>query len=99
LVGNYAIIVNFELFLFFVAAVPSVRKGIVIDPCTPRGYTMSSEELVRLHAGSVNGVNVIPSTILSAGNFSECRNTALALLQKGQGCLICMPLHGLYACL
>jgi len=66
------------------SSVPSVRKGIIIDPCTPRGYTMSSEELVRLHAGSVNGVNVIPSTILSAGNFSECRNTALALLQKGQ---------------
>lgn len=70
------------------SSVPSVRNGIVINPCTPRGYIMSSEELGQLHAGSVNGVNVEPSTILSAGNFSECRNAALALLQKGQdGCL------------
>jgi len=49
---------------------------------------MSSQELGQLHGGSVNGVNVEPSTILSAGNFSECRNAALALLRKGQdGCL------------
>jgi apyrase len=54
------------------------------DPCTPRGFTHM--------AGAVN----LPASVLepkveyrpfahAVGNFSECRSSALTLLQKGKG--------------
>eukprot|EP00252_Welwitschia_mirabilis_P002491 TRINITY_DN12448_c0_g1_i1.p1 TRINITY_DN12448_c0_g1~~TRINITY_DN12448_c0_g1_i1.p1 ORF type:complete len:551 (+),score=82.76 TRINITY_DN12448_c0_g1_i1:326-1978(+) len=54
--------------------------GAVINPCTPRGYTVNSKEFLSLHANSVR----VSSSMISQGNFSECKNMAIALLRKGQ---------------
>lgn len=57
---------------FLHAAAESLQKGILIDPCTPKGY-------------SLDGKNEYSSAIHAQGNFSECRAAALTLLQKGKG--------------
>eukprot|EP01018_Ginkgo_biloba_P038555 Gb_02706 [translate_table: standard] len=62
----------------------SVEKGVVVDPCTPRGYTLGQEELLRLTSGQVRREGQKLSAVHSMGNFSECRNAALTLLRKGQ---------------
>jgi hypothetical protein len=57
----------------------------VIDPCTPRGYRWSVEE-GQHHAVSIStGTHSPVSSILSQGNFSECRSAAYSLLQKDHG--------------
>ncbi|RVW68175.1 putative apyrase 4 [Vitis vinifera] len=56
---------------FLHAAAESLQKGILIDPCTPKGY-------------SLDGKNEYSSAIHAQGNFSECRAAALTLLQKGK---------------
>ncbi len=61
------------------------EEGVVIDPCTPRGYRWSVEE-GQHHAVSISTVTHSPvSSILSQGNFSECRSAAYSLLQKDRG--------------
>lgn len=61
------------------------EEGVVIDPCTPRGYRWSVEE-GQHHAVSIStGTHSPVSSILSQGNFSECRSAAYSLLQKDHG--------------
>uniref|UniRef100_A0A0C9QL94 TSA: Wollemia nobilis Ref_Wollemi_Transcript_28575_2165 transcribed RNA sequence n=1 Tax=Wollemia nobilis TaxID=56998 RepID=A0A0C9QL94_9CONI len=68
----------------FKSSLLSAEKGVVLDPCTPKGYTMDSEELLQLPGGSANEDNGKLFAVHSNGNFSKCRNAALALLQEGQ---------------
>lgn len=56
----------------------------VIDPCTPKGFVMSMEELARLSATSVDLNRINVQSVLSAGNFSECKSVAAKFLQIGQ---------------
>ncbi|CAK9872681.1 unnamed protein product [Sphagnum jensenii] len=59
-------------------------EAVVIDPCTPRGYKWSLEDRQH-HAVSVSTATHSPvSSIVSQGNFSECRSAAYSLLQKDQ---------------
>lgn len=60
-----------SLFSTDLMAAESLQKGILIDPCTPKGY-------------SLDGKNEYSSAIHAQGNFSECRAAALTLLQKGK---------------
>eukprot|EP00246_Nothoceros_aenigmaticus_P009008 TRINITY_DN2428_c0_g2_i1.p1 TRINITY_DN2428_c0_g2~~TRINITY_DN2428_c0_g2_i1.p1 ORF type:complete len:519 (+),score=72.59 TRINITY_DN2428_c0_g2_i1:415-1971(+) len=60
------------------SSTPTV-DGIVIDPCTPKGYERSVEDLVALGQGKQS-----VSNIRSAGNFDECRKAAFKLLQQGK---------------
>eukprot|EP00249_Psilotum_nudum_P020422 c27696_g1_i1 orf=367-2088(+) len=62
----------------------SVENGVVVDPCTPKGFIMNSEELARLSTAFLDSRQIKVSSILSAGNFSECQKAALNLLQKGR---------------
>ncbi|XP_002971296.2 probable apyrase 5 [Selaginella moellendorffii] len=60
------------------------KPGVVIDPCTPAGYVMNSELLEKI-ANTLPGPNQVKvSTVLSSGNFSECRRAAQELLQMGE---------------
>ncbi|KAG2707178.1 hypothetical protein I3843_05G124200 [Carya illinoinensis] len=61
----------------------SLEKRILIDPCTPKGYSHSVESW-KLSPGSLDTKNRYLATLQSKGNFSECRNAALMLLQKGK---------------
>ncbi|KAB1208056.1 putative apyrase 6 [Morella rubra] len=61
----------------------SVQKGIVIDPCAPKGYSHNVESW-KLSPGSLEEKNRYLATLHSEGNFSECRSAALMLLQKGK---------------
>ncbi|KAG0611610.1 hypothetical protein M758_7G152800 [Ceratodon purpureus] len=62
---------------------PGLKKDIAIDPCTPRGYKRSIEENAR-HSATVSTATHTPvSTVISRGNFSECREAAYSLLQHG----------------
>ncbi|KAF8021473.1 hypothetical protein BT93_G1805 [Corymbia citriodora subsp. variegata] len=56
----------------------SLQKAMLVDPCTPKGY--SHAEPLKLTPGSVGGRFL--STFDSKGNFSECRSAAFKLLQK-----------------
>ncbi|KAI5081917.1 hypothetical protein GOP47_0001660 [Adiantum capillus-veneris] len=56
----------------------------VVDPCTPKGFVMTTEELARLSATAVDIDRIKVSSVLSAGNFSECRNVATKFLHIGQ---------------
>ncbi|KAL2653869.1 hypothetical protein R1flu_021997 [Riccia fluitans] len=59
----------------------------VVDPCTPTGYVFKRNSLISEVTNDQSVQDTLPS-IRAAGNFSECRRAALALLQKGQdGCL------------
>jgi len=69
---------------------PGLAQGVTIDPCTPHGYKRSVEENAR-HSAIVSAATHAPvSTIVSRGNFSECREAAYSLLQHGHGneCLL-----------
>ena len=64
---------------------PGLAQGVTIDPCTPRNYKRSAEENAR-HSKTVSTATHSPvSTIISRGNFSECREAAYSLLQHGHG--------------
>eukprot|EP00250_Pteridium_aquilinum_P018388 c24063_g1_i2 orf=155-2026(-) len=56
----------------------------VVDPCTPRGFVMSTEELARMSATDIDVDHIKVPSVLSAGNFSECRSVAVKFLQIGQ---------------
>lgn len=66
-----------------------------MDPCTPKGYEGHVEKIAAhssvcavssAHRAVLPGQENTPfSTILSAGNFSECRRVAVSLLQQGKG--------------
>ncbi|KAI6676836.1 hypothetical protein NL676_037632 [Syzygium grande] len=58
----------------------SLQKGMLIDPCTPKGY--SHAEPLKLSPDSVDDKERLLSTFDSKGNFSECRSAAFKLLQK-----------------
>lgn len=64
------------------SASESLKKGIFIDPCTPKGYSHDTESW-KSSPGSTEKNNVL-SSLHSRGNFSECRSAALMLLQKGK---------------
>ncbi|KAI3429160.1 ATP-diphosphatase [Psidium guajava] len=61
----------------------SLQKGMLVDPCTPKGY--SHPEPLKLSPGSVDDKERFLSTFDSKGNFSECRSAAFKLLQKEKG--------------
>ncbi|MCO5598051.1 hypothetical protein L7F22_052141 [Adiantum nelumboides] len=56
----------------------------VVDPCTPKGFVMSTEELARLSGTAVDFEHIKVPSVLSAGNYSECRHVAAKFLQIGQ---------------
>lgn len=58
---------------------------MLVDPCTPKGYSHSAESL-KLSPGSFGEKNTLFSTLRPKGNFSECRSAALMMLQNGKGC-------------
>ncbi|XP_038890148.1 probable apyrase 6 [Benincasa hispida] len=58
-------------------------NGLSVDPCTPNGYSHTSESEA-LSPGFMVERNWYLSTFHSKGNFSECRSVALLLLQKGK---------------
>ncbi|KAH7423816.1 hypothetical protein KP509_12G075400 [Ceratopteris richardii] len=60
----------------------SVEK--IVDPCTPKGFIMSSEELSRRASNIISDDKIKVSSILSAGNFSECKRVAAQFLQIGR---------------
>ncbi|CAK9325984.1 unnamed protein product [Citrullus colocynthis] len=61
----------------------TLQKGSSVDPCTPYGYSRTSESEA-LSPGFMVERNRYLSTFHSKGNFSECRSVALMLLQKGK---------------
>lgn len=61
----------------------TVEKGLIVDPCTPMGYSHAMESS-QLLAGSLTEKSRLLSGVHSRGNFSECRSAALMLLQKGK---------------
>ncbi|XP_054810155.1 probable apyrase 6 [Prosopis cineraria] len=67
----------------FDMATQSLQKGLLIDPCTPKGYSHNDKSWDR-SPGSMKEENQYLSTLQSRGNFSECRSAALMLLQKGK---------------
>lgn len=76
---------NFVTMMCFAVLKKETDEAVVIDPCTPRGYKWSLEERQH-HAVSVSTATHSPvSSIVSQGNFSECRSAAYSLLQKDQG--------------
>ncbi|KDP41200.1 hypothetical protein JCGZ_15607 [Jatropha curcas] len=64
------------------SASESPEKGIVIDPCTPKGYLHDIESWKS--SPSSTKKDKFLSSVHSRGNFSECRSAALMLLQKGK---------------
>ncbi|XP_010066911.2 probable apyrase 6 isoform X1 [Eucalyptus grandis] len=58
----------------------SHQMGMLVDPCTPKGY--SHAEQLKLTPGAVDEKERLLSTFDSKGNFSECRSAAFKLLQK-----------------
>ncbi|CAN1817395.1 Probable apyrase 6, partial [Linum perenne] len=60
-----------RLLILFITAAESAEKGMILDPCTPSGYSNTEkwDLLSNLHP---------------KGNFSKCRSAALTLLQKGK---------------
>ncbi|RID57585.1 hypothetical protein BRARA_F00950 [Brassica rapa] len=63
-------------------AANSTEKGIVTDPCTPKGYILDKNS-------TVEGI-VLPEeskftdSLQAAGNFSKCRSAAFNILQEGK---------------
>lgn len=49
---------------------------------------MSTKELARLSATTVDVDHIKVPSMLSAGNFSECRSVAVKFLQLGRGTFI-----------
>ncbi|KAJ7943475.1 Nucleoside phosphatase GDA1/CD39 [Quillaja saponaria] len=64
------------------SAAVSLQKGLLIDPCTPKGYSHNIESW-NPSPGSL-GLKNRQSTLETRGNFTECRSAALMLLQKGK---------------
>ncbi|CAM6105167.1 unnamed protein product [Calypogeia fissa] len=66
---------------------PALEKGVVLDPCTPRGYVQEKPSLIA-HEDIGGSARDTVVSIRSAGNFTACRIAALRLLQKGsESCL------------
>jgi hypothetical protein len=75
---------NIVMMMCFAVLKKETDEAVVIDPCTPRGYKWSLEERQH-HAVSVStATHSLVSSIVSQGNFSECRSAAYSLLQKDQ---------------
>lgn len=64
------------------SAFDSLKKGMLLDPCTPKGYFHAIESW-ELSPDSAEK-NRFLTSIHSRGNFSECRSAVLTLLQKGK---------------
>ncbi|XP_022972832.1 probable apyrase 6 isoform X2 [Cucurbita maxima] len=63
----------------------TLQNGLTVDPCTPTGFSHTSESEAPSPSVMVverNRYNM--SSFHSKGNFSECRSVALMLLQKGK---------------
>ncbi|KAG6547500.1 hypothetical protein Mapa_010948 [Marchantia paleacea] len=58
-------------------------QDVVVDPCTPRGYVFKHNSIISEVTNEQSVKEAIPS-IRSAGNFTDCRRAALALLQRGR---------------
>lgn len=66
---------------------PALEKGVVLDPCTPRGFIHQKISLLTHEDRSGSAEETVVS-IHAAGNFTACRIAALRLLQKGsESCL------------
>lgn len=74
---------NFSHNIIFHADTDTLQKGMLIDPCIPKGYSYTGPW--QLLPGSLDSRNKNISSIQSGGNFSECRSAAVKLLQKGKG--------------
>ncbi|XP_018471697.2 probable apyrase 4 isoform X2 [Raphanus sativus] len=63
-------------------AANSTEKGIVTDPCTPKGYILdknsTGEGIV------LPGESKFTDSLQAAGNFSKCRSAAFTILQEGK---------------
>lgn len=57
----------------------------MVDPCTPRGYVRTADENTRHSAIVSTATHMSVSTVISSGNFSECRTAAQLLLKQGHG--------------
>ena len=71
--GLLGILAQLLTLYFLHAAAESLQKGILIDPCTPKGYSLDEK-------------NEYLSAIHAQGNFSVCRAASITLLQEGKGC-------------
>lgn len=65
-------------------SLPRAKEGVIVDPCTPRGFVTRHEDLARQSATLFNADHTKLPSVLSAGNFSQCRSIAVKLLQEGQ---------------
>lgn len=62
------------------SAAESVQEGILMDPCSPKGYSYVGEP------ADVPNLELEREPIAQAGgNFSACRSAASVLLQKEKG--------------
>lgn len=57
----------------------------MVDPCTPRGYERTADVNTRHSATISTATHTAVSTVISSGNFSECRTAAQLLLKQGHG--------------
>ncbi|CAH8252279.1 unnamed protein product [Arabidopsis lyrata] len=65
------------------SAANSTGEGIVPDPCTPKGYILKTN-LQKDLPGFLADKGKFIATLQAAGNFSECRSAAFAMLQEGK---------------
>ena len=66
------------------AAANSTGEGIVPDPCIPKGYILETN-LQKDLPGFLADKGKFTATLQAAGNFSECRSAAFAMLQEEKG--------------
>jgi hypothetical protein len=76
---------KFVTMMCFAVLKKETDEAVVIDPCTPQGYKWSLEERQHLAVSVSTATHSPVSSIVSQGNFSECRSAAYSLLQKDQG--------------
>ncbi|AAD39310.1 Hypothetical protein [Arabidopsis thaliana] len=66
------------------SAANSTGEGIVPDPCIPKGYILETN-LQKDLPGFLADKGKFTATLQAAGNFSECRSAAFAMLQEEKG--------------
>ncbi|CAN8305251.1 unnamed protein product [Cochlearia groenlandica] len=61
----------------------STRKGIVTDPCSPKGYILDTNSQKDL-SGFLAEERKFTTSLQAAGNFSKCRSATFAMLREGK---------------
>ncbi|XP_024193733.1 probable apyrase 6 isoform X2 [Rosa chinensis] len=74
----------------FSSASEALQNRMIIDPCTPKGYSYKMESS-KLSPSSLGEKNEYLSALQSRGNFSECRSAANMMLQKGKDKCLYQP--------